>query len=106
MEDGIETIKRLRKYPHPADFFKDRLPEYVKKSNDQYIQVRRAFHEILGYPVGVHAGKYKDSIFGIHQMSLINALRQLEQEGKVERRTQGVWVWKENGEKKQHGGKP
>ena len=97
MEDGFEIIKRLREYSCPADFFKDRLPEYVKKSNDQYIQVRRAFHEILGYPVGIHASRYEEELFGVHLMSLINALRELESQGKVERRGHGVWVWKENG---------
>jgi len=76
---------------------KDRLPEYVRESGDQYIQVRRAFHEILGYPVGIHAGRYKDSILGIHLMSLINALRELEEQGRVERKARGLWIWKENG---------
>ena len=97
ISNSIETIKTLRQYPHPADFFKDKLPEYVKKSNDQYIQVRRAFHEILGYPVGIHASRYEEELFGVHLMSLINALRELENQGKVERRGHGVWVWKENG---------
>jgi len=98
MEDGFEIIKRLREYSCPADFFKERLPEYVAKTGDQYIQVRRAFHELMGYEAGIHAGVYKEKLFGVHLMSLINALRELERQGKVQRRSQGVWIWKDGGE--------
>jgi len=96
ISNSIETIKILRRYSHPADFFIDRLPEYASE-NGKFIQVRRAFHEIMGYPVGIHAGKYQEKLFGVHLMSLINALRKLESQGKVERRGRGRWVWKGNG---------
>ena len=98
MIDNFEIIKNLRQYEHPADFFYKKLPEYVEK-NGEFIQVKRAFHEILGFPVGVHAGQYQERIFGIHIMALTNALRKLRGEGKVEMRSQGVWIWKggENG---------
>lgn len=105
MNNVAETIKNLRKYPHAADFFKDMLPSYVNETGECFIQVRRAFHELMGLPVGIHAGRYREEIFGVHLMSLINALRELEDQGKVQRRGRGVWVWK-NGGKKQHGGKP
>ena len=97
MGDSFETIKTLRQYSHPADFFKERLPNYVSKTGECVIQVRRAFYEIIGLPVGIHASRYREEIFGIHLMSLINALRQLESEGKVERRGRGLWIWKNGG---------
>jgi len=97
ISNSIEIIKTLRQYPHPADFFKDKLPEYVRESGDSFIQVRRAFHEIMGYPVGINAGKYQEKLFDVHLMSLINALRELEEQGKVERKTRGLWIWRENG---------
>jgi len=97
MCNSAETINFLPQYrDRPADFFIDRLPAYASE-NGRFIQVKRAFHEILGYPVGIHAGRYRESILGVHLMSLVNALRQLEQEGKVERRGHGIWIWKENG---------
>ncbi|MEA3485786.1 MAG: hypothetical protein U9R03_03655 [Candidatus Aerophobetes bacterium] len=92
----FEIIKDLAYYrQHPANFFYERLPEYIEE-NGRFIQVKRAFHEILNYPVGIHAGRYQERIFGIHIMALTNALRQLRKEEKVEMRSQGVWVWVEN----------
>ena len=94
-----ETIKTLHEYSHPADFFYEKLPEYVSK-HGVFIKVKRAFHELLGYPTGIHASRYRDRIFDIHIMSLTNALRKLEREGVVEKRSQGVWIRKGNGGRK------
>jgi len=104
MCNSAETIKILAQYrDHPADFFIDRLPEYARE-NGNFIKVKRAFHELLGYGAGIHAGRYRDRIAGVHIMALTNALRKLREEGKVEMRSQGVWIWK--GGEKQHGGSP
>lgn len=99
----VETIKRLRQYSCPSEFFlKEGIPKYLEKHNGKkavlYINIKRAFDEILGYPVGIHAGKYKDRILGIHIiMALTIALRKLEKEGIVKRRSQGIWIWVGNG---------
>jgi len=93
INNSVEIIKDLRGYSQPADFFIDRLPEYVRE-NGEFISVKRAFHELLGYEAGIHAGKYQSRIFGVHIMALTNALRKLREEGQVEMRSQGVWVWK------------
>ena len=95
VSNSIETIKRLREYSCPADFFKESLQSYVNETGEHFIQIRRTFHEILGYPAGIHAGRYRESILGVHLMSLVNALRDLEEEGRVERKGKGLWVWKE-----------
>ena len=93
MLNNFEIIKNLRKYNQPADFFYERLPEYASE-NGNFIKVRRAFQELLGCGVGIHADRYRDRIAGIHIMSLTNALRKLRDEGKVEMRSQGLWIWK------------
>jgi len=93
MENSVEIIKDLRGYSHPADFFIDRLPEYANE-NGNFIKVKRAFHELLGHEAGIHAGRYQNRIFGVHIMALTNALRKLREEGKVEMRSRGVWIWK------------
>jgi len=93
MINNIESIKILRKYEHPANFFIDRIPEYVKKSGDEYICVQRAFNEIMGMTAGVHAAKYRERIWNIHMMSLVAALKKLEKMGLVKRWGPGVWKW-------------
>ena len=103
-ENRAEIIKNLRRYSSPCEFFiKEGIPRYLAKHNGDgrqlYINIRRAFNEILGYPVGIHAGKYKDKILGVHIMALTNALRKLEKEGMVKRRSQGIWIWVGNGGK-------
>ena len=103
-ENRAEIIKNLRQYSSPCEFFiKEGIPRYITKHNGDgrqlYINIRRAFHEILGYPIGIHASNYRDRIWGIHIMSFVNALRILREEGKVEQRSHGIWIWKGNGGK-------
>ena len=98
----VETIKKLAQYDNPCEFFlKEGIPRYIAKHNGDgrrlYINTKRAFHEIMGYPVGIHASNYRDRIWGIHIMSFVNALRILREEGKVEQRSRGIWIWKGNG---------
>jgi len=98
MNNRSDTIKTIKGYSKPSDFFLEQLPGYFEQYGP-YIKTSRCFNVLMGGTAGIHSRGYKRKIAGVDISCLSYALGVLRDRGLVKRRSRCVWVWTGNGGK-------